>query len=49
MENSNDPAKQEDETKPWVDPDDAPELAKEWFEKATRRFNGVIIPRDKDA
>jgi hypothetical protein len=41
------PAKANDDPEPWVDPDDAPPLTKDWFEKATRRVNGEIVPKDK--
>ena len=35
-------------TKPvWIDPDDAPELTDEWFEKAHLYENGVLIRRGK--
>ncbi len=31
----------------WVDPDDAPELTDEWFEKATFRIGETIIRRGR--
>ncbi|MEY2884279.1 MAG: hypothetical protein RL490_2003 [Pseudomonadota bacterium] len=27
----------------WIDPDDAPELTDEWFEKATLKFGDTVI------
>lgn len=32
----------------WVDPDDAPELTKEWFETAELRIGDVLIRRATD-
>lgn len=31
----------------WVDPDDAPELTDEWFQKADQYENGVLIKRGR--
>ena len=31
----------------WVDPDDAPELTRDWFETADIRHNGVLISRGR--
>lgn len=31
----------------WIDPDDAPELTDEWFEKATFRIGDTIIRRGR--
>lgn len=31
----------------WVDPDDAPELTKEWFENAHFYVDGVLVRRGK--
>jgi uncharacterized protein (DUF4415 family) len=33
--------------KPWVDPDDAPELTKEWFESADLYDGGKLIRRGR--
>ncbi|WP_299441475.1 BrnA antitoxin family protein [uncultured Rhodospira sp.] len=32
-----------DDTKPWVDPDDAPELTDEWFARAERFAGGETV------
>lgn len=34
-------------TEPWVDPDDAPELGREWFDKATLKVDGVEVKRPR--
>ncbi|MBL8597860.1 MAG: BrnA antitoxin family protein [Devosia sp.] len=31
----------------WVDPDDAPELTDEWFQKADQYENGVLVKRGR--
>ena len=31
----------------WVDPDDAPELTREWFEQADQYKNGVLVKRGR--
>ncbi|HVX71691.1 MAG TPA: BrnA antitoxin family protein [Devosia sp.] len=31
----------------WVDPDDAPELTREWFEQADQYENGVLMKRGR--
>jgi uncharacterized protein (DUF4415 family) len=31
----------------WVDPDDAPELGREWFDKAVLKVNGVPVKRGR--
>ncbi len=31
----------------WVDPDDAPELTREWFERADQYENGVLVKRGR--
>lgn len=31
----------------WIDPDDAPELTDEWFEKATFRIGETVIRRGR--
>jgi len=31
----------------WQDPDDAPELTREWFEKADQYKNGVLVKRGR--
>ena len=31
----------------WIDPDDAPELTDEWFEKATFRIGDTVIRRGR--
>jgi uncharacterized protein (DUF4415 family) len=31
----------------WVDPDDAPELTDEWFQKADQYINGKLIKRGR--
>jgi uncharacterized protein (DUF4415 family) len=31
----------------WVDPDDAPELTREWFEQADQHANGVLVKRGR--
>jgi uncharacterized protein (DUF4415 family) len=33
----------------WIDPDDAPELTDEWFEKATFRIGNQVIRRGRPA
>jgi uncharacterized protein (DUF4415 family) len=33
----------------WIDPDDAPELTDEWFEKATFRIGNTVIRRGRPA
>ena len=33
--------------KPWIDPDDAPELTREWFEMADLWHGDVLIRRGK--
>lgn len=32
-------------TEPWVDPDDAPELGREWFDKAAMKVDGKPVAR----
>lgn len=32
-------------SEPWVDPDDAPELGKAWFDKAALKVNDVPVKR----
>jgi uncharacterized protein (DUF4415 family) len=32
-------------TEPWVDPDDAPELDRAWFDKARLKVNGKEVKR----
>lgn len=39
-------AKSKGSQKPWVDPDDAPELSEEFFEKATPAIGGKPASRD---
>jgi len=34
-------------TEPWVDPDDAPELGREWFDKAALKVNGAPVKRPR--
>ena len=31
----------------WIDPDDAPELTDEWFQKADQHVNGVLVKRGR--
>lgn len=31
----------------WIDPDDAPELTREWFEQADQHENGVLVKRGR--
>ena len=40
-------AKSKSSQKPWVDPDDAPELTDEFFEKATARVGGKSVSREE--
>ncbi len=41
--------KDENTQSDWVDPDDAPELTREWFEQADIHHNGVLISRGRPA
>ncbi len=34
-------------TEPWVDPNDAPELGREWFDKAKLKVDGVEMKRPR--
>ena len=34
---------------PWVDPDDAPELTEEWFQRANVHHGGKLISRGRPA
>ena len=41
-------SKEKDKTaEPWVDPDDAPELTREWFEQADLYEGGKLIRRGR--
>ena len=31
----------------WIEPDDAPELTDEWFQKADQHVNGVLVKRGR--
>ncbi len=37
----------DDTANTWIDPDDAPELTDEWFEKATFRIGDKVIRRGR--
>ena len=41
--------KKENTESSWIDPDDAPELTKEWFEKADVYHGDVLISRGRPA
>jgi uncharacterized protein (DUF4415 family) len=41
------PKKKETGASKWVDPDDAPELTKEWFERADLYHGDVLIRRGR--
>jgi hypothetical protein len=38
---------QDKASEPWVDPDDAPELTREWFEQADLYEGGKLIRRGR--
>jgi hypothetical protein len=42
------PKRKKAAAKPWVDPDDAPELPKDWFERADIYIGDKLIKRGRD-
>lgn len=42
-------AKLQNTPQPWIDPDDAPELTDEFFEKAEYRIGDQLVSRDEGA